>query len=252
MDHGRVMDKGQVLHIHAQIGPVDGQDILGLLRQLQRVKHLLGGVCAGAEHVGVFRLEHLGAGVTLGGGNVGDTVQHLLEQVEKRLHLGPAAGDIFLHGVNKGPDPGGHDHVHGRAVGISGNAAVAVRDLYPLKLDPIGIQNIPHIAGVIGRAVVADLVEGGFYLETASAKAGSCPAGQIVLLDQQGLFPRDLALERRRQSGIAGAYDDYIIFCHRFSPFLTFGLWLYQNCYKYNMLFSIMQEAGDRFNTILR
>ena len=57
--HRRVVDKGQMLHIHAQIRPVDGQNILTPLRQLQRVKHLLRGVRAGAQHVGVLLLQHL-------------------------------------------------------------------------------------------------------------------------------------------------------------------------------------------------
>ena len=49
--------EGDVFHVHAQIAPVGGQNVLTFLGQLQRVKHPFRAVSAGAEHVGIIRLQ---------------------------------------------------------------------------------------------------------------------------------------------------------------------------------------------------
>ena len=54
--HRRIVDERKVIHVNTQIRPVGGQDILRLHGQLECVKHLLGAVCAGAEHIGIVAL----------------------------------------------------------------------------------------------------------------------------------------------------------------------------------------------------
>ena len=118
MYHGCVMDERQVLHVDAEVAPVSGENILALLRQLQRIKDLLCAVSAGAEHVGVVCLKYFGVCMSLGGGDIRDAVQNLLKQCKERFHLLTGAGNIHLHLVDEGLDPRRHGHIHGRTVRI--------------------------------------------------------------------------------------------------------------------------------------
>ena len=165
-------------------------------------------------------------------GDVRDAVQHLLEKLEQLLHLLPRAGHVLLHCVNVRLDARGHRHVHHAAVSVDGHDPVAVRYLQPVQLHAVCVHHRAHVAGIIRRAVVADLVQGWLYLEAPPAKARRRPAGQVVLFDQQGPFLCQLTLQRRGHSGIAGAHDDYIIFRHDISPFnfIIALLWLCHRC----------------------
>ena len=230
MYHGGIVDEGQMLKVNTQIGPVSGQNVLALLGQLEGIENLLSGVGTGAEHIGIIGLKHLGVCLAGRCGDVGDTAENLVKELEKLHHLGAGAGDVLFHGVDEVIDAGGHGGIQQLAVGALGDYSEAVGAFAPVDLDTIGIQKISDVAGVFGRAEVAKLVEGGLNLKAASHKAGGSAAGQIVLLDEQGLLSRQLALQRRRQTGVTRAYDDYVIFCHICSPFknLYVSWWLYQ------------------------
>ena len=214
MHHGCIVDKGQMLHVHAQIAPVGGQNVLTFLGQLQRVKHLFRAVSAGAEHVGIIRLQHLGVRVTLGGCDVGDAVQHLLEQVKERRHFLPGAGYILLHLVDEVFDSRGHRYIHGTAIGILGYDAETVLTLIPVQFYAVSVQNVANIAGVVLRTEVAQLVQRGLNLKASAYKASRRAAGHIVLFNQQSLPAGELTLQGRRQTGVASAYDHNIIFGH--------------------------------------
>ena len=216
--HGGIVDEGQVLHVDAQVAPVDREDILALLGQFQRVKDLLGAVGAGFEHVGVGRAQNLGIRAAAGGGDVGDAVQHFLEEVEKLDHLLPGAGNIDLHLVDEGVDTGGHGHIHDAAVAVGGDAAEAVSHLDEVCFHAVGVHHGAQIAGVVRGAVVAELMQRGIDLEAASHKAGGRAAGQVVLLDEQGLSARQLTLQGCGHAGVAGAHNDDIIFGHLCIP----------------------------------
>ena len=212
--HGRVVDKRQMLQINAEIAPVGLENVLTPLGQLQRVKHLLGRICAGAQHIGVIALKHLGVRVSLGGGYVCNAVQHLLKQRKQLLHLLARAGHLLLHGVNKWPYPGGHGDVHVPAVPVGADCAEAVFTGDPVKLHAVSVQNVSHIAGVIRRTVVTQLMQGRLNLKASPPKAGRRAAGQVVLFNQKRPFSRKLALQGGRHTGVAGAYHHNIIFGH--------------------------------------
>ena len=226
--HRGVMDESQMLHVNAEIAPVGREDVLAFFRQLERVENLLRAVRAAAQHVGIFRLQHLRVRIALRGRDVGDAVEHLLEQVEKLGHLLARAGDILFHLVDEIVDPGGHGHVHGAAVGILGDHTEAVLALMPVQLDTVGIEDPAGVAGIVRRAEVAELMQRGLDLKAAANEACGRAAGEIVLFDQQRLPPRQLTLQRRGHAGVACAHDHDVIFGHMYIPPLLFSFLAYR------------------------
>ena len=191
------MDKREMLHIYAEVGPVRGKDVLCPLRKLQRVKYFLCGVCARAEHIGIFLFENIGVRMTGGRRNVGDAVQHLLKEIEQLCHLRAAARHILLHLVDERLDAGRHRNVHGSAVGILADDAEAIVYSAPFHLDAVLIHNRPHVAGIFHGTEVADLMQRRFDLKPAAPERGRAAAGEIVLLDQQRFSARQHRLKRR-------------------------------------------------------
>ena len=186
-----------MLHIYAEVGPVRGKDVLCPLRKLQRVKYFLCGVCARAEHIGIFLFENIGVRMTGGRRNVGDAVQHLLKEIEQLCHLRAAARHILLHLVDERLDAGRHRNVHGSAVGILADDAEAIVHPAPFHLYAVLIHDRPYIAGVLRGTKIADLVQRRFDLKPAAAEGGRAAAGKVVLLDEQCLFTSQRRLERR-------------------------------------------------------
>ena len=211
------VDEGQMLHIHAQIRPVGGQDVLALLRQFQGVKHLLGAVSAGAEHVGILFLQHVGIGMAGRGGDISDTVQNLLKQLKELFHLGAAAGDFNFHLIDEGLDGRRHRHIQHLAVTALGDDAEAVRHANPIHLNAVEIHNIADITGIIQRTDVAQFVERRLDFKAASAEAGGAATGEIMLLNQQDFLACHCCLDRRGQTSITCTNDDHIVFRHRYA-----------------------------------
>ena len=120
--------------------------------------------------------------------------------------------------VDEGLDAAGHRDVHGAAVAVGGDAAEAVPHLDEIGLDAVSVHHVAQVAGIIRRAVVAQLVQGGVDLKAAAHEAGGGAAGEIVLLDQQGLQADKLTLQRRGHAGVAGADHDDIVFGHMCIP----------------------------------
>ena len=152
--------------------------------------------------------------MAVGGGDIGDTVQHFLEQIEQLHHLVAAAGHILLHLVDERINTGRHGHIHRRTVGVFGDHAEAIGYLLPFHLHTVLLKDPAHITGILHRSQIAQLVQRGLDFEATSAEAAGTAAGQIMLLDQQCLFAGQCHLHRSGQTGVTGTDHNNIILFH--------------------------------------
>ena len=97
--------------------------------------------------------------MTLRGGYVGYAGKHLIKKVKQLIDLLGAAGDLFVERGLEIFNAAGHGDIHGLAVGANGQHAEAVGYLVPVYLDSVGVEDVTNVAGIFGRAEVAQLVQ---------------------------------------------------------------------------------------------
>ena len=183
---------------------------------LQRLEHLVDRVGRRAQVVRILLFEHFGVGLAAGGRQVVAGLEGLRAQIEEFLDRLAAAGDILLHLFDEVLPSGRQGRVDRRlAVACDGDDAEIVRHLIPVDIQAELVHDgLAAVAGVVGGAEFAQLVQGGLELEAPSAEAGRDAAGQVVLLDEQGLFAGLRQTAGGRKSAVACADDYGIIFGH--------------------------------------
>ena len=224
IDHVAEVEEVDLVERHAEIRPVNAHDVDRLLRHFERLHNGERVVAAGAQRIGEVLLHILGV--------VGGAVKHihlggadLLNEIEEFFQRLAGAGDIAFDRGDVRLAAAGDRNVHGGAVGIGGDRAVAVRDGDPVDLHAVLFHDEPDVALVVVCAVVADLVHAGVKLKSASLEAGGDAAGQVVLFDEEGLFALRRAGYRRAQTGVSRADDhNIILFRHKGAPFRAFFL----------------------------
>ena len=220
VQHGCIEAELQVLRVHAHVAPVGGEDLLRLQRHLQCPQHDRGRVVRAFEEVRVLLHHDLGIRLPAGCGHSRVRLHDAVGQVEELLHRFPAARDVFLHLVDVGLLPEGHDRVDPLLALAVDDQPVGLGDLYPVHLRTVGIDQGADLFPRAGLADVAQLVQGGLKLEAAAPEARGKAAGQVVLLDQQGFVSAVARGRRCRQTAVARADDDDVILPVQFTYLL--------------------------------
>ena len=217
---GGVEAELQILHIDAHVAPVGRQDLLRLERHVQLPEHDRRGVVGAFEEIGMLLHHDLGVRVAARGSHGGVGGHDAVRQIEEFLHGLAAPGNVFLHLVDVGLLPEGHDCVDPLFV-LSGNdQAIGLRELHPVHLRPVGVDQRADLLAGVRHADVAELVQRRLELEAAAPEARGEAAGQVVLLDQQGLEAALARGRRRRQTAIACANDDDVVLFVQFACLL--------------------------------
>ena len=179
----------------------------------QRFQYLIDRIRAATHEVAEMRNHIFGIRLSVYGRTVSLSQTHLFGKVEKLGHRFAAAGNVRFHFI----DELFYAERHG-GVQIFGAHYHAVRfgNLKPVYL--VGhsefVEQYPHVARVIRRAEVVQLVKRSLELEPAATEGGRKSAGQIVLFDDKRL---QSALQKpycRDKSAVARADYYSIVFCH--------------------------------------
>ena len=219
--HVGVLQIAQPVGVNGEVAPVGVHNVLGQGGHLQGLEDLVDAVAAHLQKVGkvlhhvlVVRLAVDGEGVVAG-------VQTLLADGKEVLDGFATAGDQLLHAVGEGLHPAGEDRVDmSFPVAGRGDDAEVFRHDTALERDAVFLHHgVAAVAGVFGRAPFAELMQRRLEFKTASAETGGTATGEIVALDEQGLFPRQRHSACRSQTAVAGANDYRIVFWHIDSSF---------------------------------
>ena len=111
VDHGGIVRKAHVLEVRAQIAPVSAQNILCLLRHLQRSQYFVDRIRAATDEVAVVLYHILGVRLAVDGIAVRLRKAHFLGKSKELFRRLSAAGDVLLHTFDKCLYPKGHGRI---------------------------------------------------------------------------------------------------------------------------------------------
>ena len=206
--------------VHPGIRPVAVDYIYRALRYFQRFQHRVGGVGDRAQEVREVLHHILGVRVPRCLADIHQRRRVLIAEGEEILHGFSAPGNVILHLVDVCLPPRRHGNIELIAVLIGCDVAVYVVNSVPRNVQPEGVfQQLPGLAGVLLAAPVAQLVQCDLKLKAPAPEARGHSSRKIVLLDEQGLFPRLCKLARRAHTAVPGTDDNCVILLHDFSPF---------------------------------
>ena len=203
--------EGQVVHAVADVDPVRGQHLDGLLRQIEGVDDFGGGVADGLYKVRMLH-QHLHLAHRRDGEDV-HAVVHAAAQQHQLVHLVVGARadlvDLFRDG--------GVAVVIVRVqhlvdAGVGQRDAVAFGHGQPVDVHAHVVKELADLQALAGLADGHHLVQGGLNFKAVADKVGGQAAGHVVLFqDQDVLDAPGLQLQARRHAGQRAADDNDVV-----------------------------------------
>ena len=211
VQHRRVHREIQPARGRTQVGPLRMENLACLLGNPQGIRHLIHGVGAGLEKVGILLSQDAAIWIALRLAEIGEGLAHLLAQLDVATHRFPAAGHHSFQGVDKVLRPVRHHHV--QVLARSGqDQPEGLRHFDPIQVYAQFIfQKLPGASFGRRRADVGKLVQGRLEFEPAAYETGGKAAGHRVLFQQQHVGALGRQLGRCAQAAVAGADHDTVI-----------------------------------------
>lgn len=230
-EHVHVLQKGEVVHIHAEIAPVGPHDVLRELRHFHGAEHLVHRIAAETQEVGEVLLHVFRVGLSRDAERIVARLVELGAEIKKVLDRLAAAGDEPLHFVDKFLHGAGKRRIDvGLAVGGGGDHTEVVRYHVPRDIQPELLTRFAAAAGIFLAAPFADLVQRGLKLKASPAEAEAQPPGRLCRSTRSVFLPPFAIRQAAARPPLPAPMTTASYFCMVLSSLLIFALalsWYY-------------------------